>query len=85
MAHPIDIEVEEIRKLRATKIRELRVARGLRKSQLALRCGSSYSHIDNIEHGRRIPSIQLLHRLAPELGVEFDDLALGDPTLRDAT
>lgn len=84
MAQPIGTEAEETRKLRGLKIRELRVARGLRKRELAAKCGSSYSHIDNIENARKNPSVQLLHQLARELGVPIAELTLGDTTLQDS-
>ncbi|MCP9947174.1 helix-turn-helix domain-containing protein [Actinomadura madurae] len=84
MAQHTGDEAEATRKLRGAKIRELRLKAGLRKSELAARCGSSYSHIDNIENGRKRPSGQLAERLAEHLGVTSDEIALGD-TLGDTT
>lgn len=83
MAQHTGDEAEANRKLRGAKIRKLRQQRGLRKSELATRCDSSYSHIDNIENGRKRPSDQLARRLAEVLGVDVDEISLGD-TLRDS-
>lgn len=84
MTQHIGTGAEETRKLRGLKIRELRVARGLRKSELAAKCGCSYSHIDNIENARKNPSLQLLQQFARELDVPIAELALGDTTLQDS-
>ena len=54
--------------------RALREAQGLKRIQLATRCGISYPHLHNIEHGRKRPSVEVLNRIANELGVNVNTL-----------
>lgn len=76
MTTTIDHPVDEERKTRGTKLRQIRRSRGLGLSALAERAGCSNKHLDNLEAGRKRPSIELLYRICRELAVPFDDLAI---------
>lgn len=52
-----------------TKIRELRLKRGLDQQTLADRVGVTREYLCRIEHGTANPSIKLLTRLAEQLAV----------------
>jgi transcriptional regulator with XRE-family HTH domain len=52
----------------------MREAKRLQKRVLASRCGSSYSHIDNVENGRRGVSDELLSRIAHELDTTVEEI-----------
>jgi transcriptional regulator with XRE-family HTH domain len=69
-------DLAEARRRRGAKIKELRLQRGLKKSELAAGCRTSYSHIDNIEHARKQPSIELLYRIAHRLDVPVQEIEL---------
>jgi ribosome-binding protein aMBF1 (putative translation factor) len=48
-----------------------RIEAGLSQSQLAERLGTTQSSVARLESGKRLPTIDTLHRLAGILGVEF--------------
>ena len=50
-------------------IKQLRAAQGLSQRDLARRVGCSGAHISDVENGREMPSLRLLHRIAQELNV----------------
>lgn len=57
----------------------LREARGQRSIyEVADGAGISAAYISRIENGSRVPSLQLIYRLADHLGVERGWLATGD-------
>ncbi len=58
------------------RLREARKAVGLTQRQLAFE-GCTAAYISRIEAGARIPSLQLLRRLARQLGTSADYLATG--------
>ena len=60
----------------------LRWERGLSQTQLAQRLHISASAVGMYEQGRRTPSLQLLVRLAQELGVTTDYLLTGQMHLQ---
>lgn len=55
-------------------IKSTREARGLSRIELAARVGCSYSHLYNLETGRKRAKPELLARIARELGKSVDDL-----------
>ncbi len=57
--------------LTGTRLRERRLALGLRQSDLAERAGISGSYLNLIEHNRRRIAPELLARLAEVLGVDI--------------
>jgi transcriptional regulator with XRE-family HTH domain len=62
----------------ARRLREARERAGLSQRALALGiCTPAY--VSRLEKGERIPSLQLLRRLADRLGVDADELASGLP------
>lgn len=63
--------------LSGTKLRERRLAAGLRQSDVAARAGISASYLNLIEHNRRKVSVELLERLAEALGLDRAALAEG--------
>jgi transcriptional regulator with XRE-family HTH domain len=63
--------------LTGTRIRDARVARGLRQADLASRAGISAPYLNLIEHNRRRIGGRLLQDLARELAVSVEHLAEG--------
>ncbi len=63
-----------IRKQSGEHIRERRTARGLTQEELAHRAGLDYSYLNQIENGRRNPSLDAIDRIATALGVSVQDL-----------
>jgi transcriptional regulator with XRE-family HTH domain len=62
----------------AARLREARNRAGLSQRRLALGiCTPAY--VSRLEKGERIPSLQLLRRLAERLGADADELASGMP------
>src|SRR5918998_6785808 len=58
------------------RLKEARVAAGLSQRALSLP-GCSSAYISPLEAGDRVPSLQLLRKLAQKLGVDEDYLARG--------
>ena len=56
------------------KIRERRTAQGLTQEELAHRAGLDFSYLNQIENGRRNPSLDAIGRIAAALGVPVRDL-----------
>ncbi|MGI6603793.1 MAG: helix-turn-helix domain-containing protein [bacterium] len=52
------------------KLRQLRRERGLSLTELAVRAGISTSYLSEVEHGRKSPSLSVLHRIAAALNLE---------------
>lgn len=66
----------------ARRLREAREHAGMSQRALALGiCTPAY--VSRLEKGERIPSLQLLRRLAARLGVDADELASGVPSPPD--
>jgi transcriptional regulator with XRE-family HTH domain len=57
----------------ATKIRQIREARGMSTRQLAAEAGISTETVYSVEHGKRQPSMRTLGKIARALGVEVKD------------
>lgn len=60
--------------LTGSRLRERRIALGLRQADLALQAGISPSYLNLIEHNRRRIAPNLLERLARQLGVDVGTL-----------
>ena len=56
------------------RVKDLRVAAGLRQEDLAARTGVSRQTIISIERGRYNPSLELAWKLARMLGVTIEEL-----------
>jgi transcriptional regulator with XRE-family HTH domain len=56
------------------RIRQVRTKRGLTQEELAHRAELDYSYINQIENGRRNPSVHAIDRIARALGVRVKDL-----------
>lgn len=56
------------------KLRTLRQRYNLSYRQLAAELGFNNAHLANIEHGRRMPSVQLVVKIAEYFEVSFDEL-----------
>ena len=65
------------RQLTGSRIRSLRLDRGLRQAELARRCGISASYLNLIEYNRRKIGGALLNRLARSLDVDPGSLSEG--------
>lgn len=63
--------------LTGTKLRERRIAGGLRQAEVALRAGISASYLNLIEHNRRKVTPDVMERLAGALGLDRAALAAG--------
>ncbi len=62
----------------ALRLREARERAGLSQRSLA-RDICTPAYVSRLEKGERIPSLQLLRRLADRLGADADELASGVP------
>jgi transcriptional regulator with XRE-family HTH domain len=67
------------------KVRQLRRVQDLSQDDLAARVGVSRNTISRFETGTRLPSIEMLEKLATELGVKVTDLLADEPTLPKAS
>lgn len=63
-----------VNKQLGSKIRDIRTKRGLTQEELAHRADLGYSYINQIENGRRNPSMDAVSRIAKALGVKVKDL-----------
>lgn len=63
--------------LTGTKLRERRLAAGLRQADVAVRAGISASYLNLIEHNRRKVTPEVTDRLADVLGIDRSALAEG--------
>ncbi|MES2539081.1 MAG: helix-turn-helix transcriptional regulator, partial [Pseudomonadota bacterium] len=63
--------------LTGTKLRDRRLAAGLRQSDVALRAGISASYLNLIEHNRRKVTPEVMERLADALQIDRAALAEG--------
>ena len=64
----------DINKQVGARIREWRTRRGLTQEELAHRSELDYSYVNQIENGKRNPSLRAIDRLARALGVTANDL-----------
>jgi putative molybdopterin biosynthesis protein len=55
------------------KVRALREAKGMSTRTLAREAGVSTETIYSVEHGKRLPSVTTLTKIARALGVEVKD------------
>ena len=58
------------------RIRAARKRKGISQEKLGELCSVSTAHIGHIERGTRIPSVDILFRIATELNVTVDSLLL---------
>jgi transcriptional regulator with XRE-family HTH domain len=58
-------------------LRALREARGLSQGELARRSKVDRGYLSRVENGLQRPGLGFLHRVAPELGLEDLETALG--------
>lgn len=65
---------EEFLKVLGARIRELRTEKGLSQDELASRLGTKHTQVGRIERGEVNSSINMLRRIAGELGVELGEL-----------
>ena len=56
------------------KIRELRKKKELTQEELAYKSELDYSYINQIENGKRNPSVEAVEKIAKALGVKVQDL-----------
>ena len=56
------------------KIRELRKKKELTQEDLAYKAGLDYSYINQIENGKRNPSMEAVEKIAKALGVKVQAL-----------
>jgi transcriptional regulator with XRE-family HTH domain len=63
-----------LREAFATRLRELRLARGLSQEKLAELCGLHRTYVGSVERAERNVSIDNIERLAGALGVPVRDL-----------
>lgn len=63
-----------INKALGDKIRERRLKKELTQEELAHRADLDYSYINQIENGKRNPSMEAVEKIAKALGVKAKDL-----------
>jgi transcriptional regulator with XRE-family HTH domain len=56
------------------RLQEVRIERGLTQEELAHRAELDYSYLNQIENGKRNPSLEAVSRIAKALGVTVKDL-----------
>ena len=59
------------------RIREIRLQRGITEAFLAESVHITPSHMSNIEHGKKVPSVEVVVALAQSLDVSIDYIVLG--------
>lgn len=69
----MDAKSKALAKRLGKKISKLRRERGLTSEKLAYENDISKGYLSNIENGNRLPSLEMLLRLASPLGIEIDD------------
>jgi transcriptional regulator with XRE-family HTH domain len=57
-----------------SRLRELRIARGLSQEDLAHEAGLDRSYVGGVERGQRNVSLDNIHKLAEALGVDISNL-----------
>lgn len=62
-----------------SKIRRLRHDAGHTLAQLSERAGISHSYLNDIEHGRTVPTLHTLGQVAQALGMSVVDVLDGVP------
>lgn len=56
------------------RISELRKLKGLTMEKLAYEMGISKGYLSDVENGNKIPSVEMLERIAKELNVDIVDI-----------
>jgi len=62
-----------MRKDISSRIRALRVAKGIRRADAAAKAGLSYDYLAKIENGQRNPNIEVLGRVLGALGTDIEE------------
>ena len=70
----VQIEHDEVVRLFAARLREVRLSRGLTQAELASRAVVTPTYIGKLEGARVAPGIDLVARLARALGTTISDL-----------
>jgi transcriptional regulator with XRE-family HTH domain len=65
----LDPDADKSLKLIGERVRELREAKGLSISDLAIKAGMKRPNLSRLEHGRHQPSLETLERIAESLGI----------------
>ena len=68
------IRQDEVVRLFGSRLREVRVSRGMTQAQLAERAEVSEAYVGRLERGRAAPGVDLVARLAVALGTTPGDL-----------
>jgi transcriptional regulator with XRE-family HTH domain len=63
-----------VNKQLGSRIRDMRKESGFTQEELAHRAELDYSYINQIENGKRNPSMDAINRIAKALGVKVRDL-----------
>jgi len=66
--------IEEVRATLAMNLRTIRLSKGIAQERLALDAGVDRTVVSKIERAVANPSIEILLKLASQLGVELNDL-----------
>jgi transcriptional regulator with XRE-family HTH domain len=56
------------------QLRAMRLKRGLSQQTVAVRCGSNYPYISELERGLKVPTLTMILRLASALECRVRDL-----------
>src|SRR5260370_19178357 len=71
---PTQESIDDLAQLIGRNLKRLRQARGYSMEQLAKRSGVSRAMLSQVEHGRSVPTIGLLWKIASALDVPFSTL-----------
>ena len=63
------------------KIKDIRTVKGLSQEDIYKKTGIKNTVISAFEHGKRIPNLQSLAKIAHALGVTIDELYFGDDSI----
>lgn len=66
--------MDEINRQLGQRIQEARRVKGWTQEDLAHHAGLDFSYLNQLENGKRNPSLATLHKIATALGVPLKDL-----------
>ena len=65
---------EDYNKLIGTRVKMLRITKGISQTELAKQIGVTQTHLSNIENGKNYPNSETIEKIAKGLGVEVFEL-----------
>lgn len=65
----------ELRKALSRTLRDLRQRAGISQEGVALEAGIDRTYMSGMERGKHIPSLDIVYKMLPALGINFVDFA----------